>query len=132
MKTELSRAVARLGGVLLPGFPNIKILSNVPYIAILAVLGFAGNAFAADTGVKLNSNDGTTKFVVQDMDAAAVFSAGSDGNASIIFRLLQINCLHYPFDFASLLRYDRSTNHQKGARAPGFQGAHSRGIRRIL
>ncbi len=84
MKTELSRAVARLGGVLLPGFPNIKILSNVPYIAILAVLGFAGNAFAADTGVKLNSNDGTTKFVVQDMDAAAVFSAGSDGNVYMV------------------------------------------------
>ena len=84
MKTELSRLIARFGGVLLPGFPNIKILSNVPYIAILAGVWGVGGALGADTAIKLNSSNGTTKFVVQDMDAAAVFSAGSDGNVYMV------------------------------------------------
>ncbi|HAT71638.1 MAG TPA: hypothetical protein DCS63_02350 [Elusimicrobia bacterium] len=45
---------------------------------------FAANyAFAEDAEVKLNSNDGSTGFIIQDKDAATVFGTDSDGNTVI-------------------------------------------------
>ena len=52
-------------------------LINVIYALCLV----SGSAFAAE--VKLNSNDGSSKFIVQDLDAAAVLSVDSDGNTVI-------------------------------------------------
>ena len=43
----------------------------------------ANHAFAEDAEVKLNSNDGTTRFIIQDKDAATVFGTDSDGNTVI-------------------------------------------------
>ncbi len=54
------------------------------YLVACLVFVAADCAFAADTGIKLNSNDGTTKFVVQDNAAATVFSADSKGNSYMV------------------------------------------------
>ncbi|HAT71640.1 MAG TPA: hypothetical protein DCS63_02360, partial [Elusimicrobia bacterium] len=43
----------------------------------------ANYAFAEDAEVKLNSNDGSTGFIIQDKDAATVFGTDSDGNTVI-------------------------------------------------
>ena len=50
----------------------------VPVICLLS--GVTGPAFAEDAEVKLNSNDGSTRMIVQDKNAAIVFSADSAGN----------------------------------------------------
>ncbi|MCX5793463.1 MAG: DUF1566 domain-containing protein [Elusimicrobia bacterium] len=54
------------------------------FLGLCLVAGLAAYAFSADTAVKLNSADGSTKFVVQDQDAATVFSADSAGNAYMV------------------------------------------------
>ena len=46
-------------------------------------LGFANCAFAEDAEIKLNSNDGSTRLVVQNNNAVTVFSADSAGNIVI-------------------------------------------------
>ena len=50
---------------------------------VLAAFAVVSGAFAEDT-IKLNSNNGSTKFLVQDKNAATVFSADSDGNAYMV------------------------------------------------
>ncbi len=55
------------------------ILVKIFFGAVL-FLGAAHPAFAEDAEVKLNSNDGTTKMIVQDKDANTVASFDSDGN----------------------------------------------------
>ena len=52
-------------------------------LVMCLVSGFMDYAFSENTGIKLNSNDGTTKFIVQNKDAVTVFSADSDGNTVI-------------------------------------------------
>ena len=46
-------------------------------------LGIANCAFSADAEVKLTTNNGSTKMIVQDSDAVTVFSADSNGNTVI-------------------------------------------------
>lgn len=53
------------------------------FLAMTLSLGFINYSFAEDAEVKLNTTDGSTKFIVQDKDAAAVFSADSAGNAVV-------------------------------------------------
>ncbi|MBU2572697.1 MAG: hypothetical protein KKH28_01285 [Elusimicrobia bacterium] len=53
------------------------------FLGMGLVLSAASYAFAEDAEVKLNSNDGTTKFIVQDKDAATVFATDSAGNTVI-------------------------------------------------
>ncbi|MDO8803788.1 MAG: SUMF1/EgtB/PvdO family nonheme iron enzyme [Elusimicrobiota bacterium] len=52
-------------------------------LGICLVLGAANYAFSEDAEVKLDSNNGSTKFYIQDKDAVTVFSADSDGNTVI-------------------------------------------------
>ncbi|MBI4801287.1 MAG: hypothetical protein HY796_02075 [Elusimicrobia bacterium] len=52
-------------------------------LGIFLVLVASGYAFSEDGEIKLNSNDGSTKLIVQDKDAATVFSVDSDGNTVI-------------------------------------------------
>ena len=59
---------------------GIKILA---FAVVLAAVAVVNCAFAEDT-IKLNSNNGSTKFLVQDKNAATVFSADSDGNAYMV------------------------------------------------
>lgn len=54
------------------------------FFGMSLVLGTVNCAFPADAEIKLNSNDGSTKMIVQDNAAATVFSADSDGNTVII------------------------------------------------
>jgi len=51
---------------------------------VLCLLLGAVNGVFAEDAIKLNSNDGTTKFIVQDNAAATVFSADSNGNAYML------------------------------------------------
>ena len=53
------------------------------FLVMGLVLGAASYAFSADAEVKLNSADGSTGFIVQDMNAVTVFSADSAGNIVI-------------------------------------------------
>jgi len=59
----------------------IKKTKGIIFFALCLLLGASDGAFAEDAEVKLDTNDGTTKFSVQDNGAATVFSADSDGNA---------------------------------------------------
>ncbi len=61
----------------------MKRCRKIIFTGVLAAVAVVNGAFAEDT-IKLNSNDGTTKFVVQDNASAAVFSADSDGNAYMV------------------------------------------------
>lgn len=58
---------------------KIKMLV-MSFLGVCLVPGIAPRAFAANEEIKLNSNDGTTKLVLQNNVGAAVFSADSDGN----------------------------------------------------
>ncbi|MEI7528772.1 MAG: glycine-rich domain-containing protein [Elusimicrobiota bacterium] len=51
---------------------------------ICLLLGIANSAFSEDAEVKLNSNDGTTKMIVQDKDAKTVSSFDSAGNLVVM------------------------------------------------
>lgn len=50
---------------------------------ITLLFGFATCAFAEDAEIELDSNDGSTKFIVHDMDALPVFSSDSAGNTVV-------------------------------------------------
>ncbi len=54
------------------------------FAGVLAAFAVVSSAFAEDAEVKLDTNDGSTKFSVQDKDAATVFSADSKGNAYMV------------------------------------------------
>ena len=49
-------------------------------LCLCLVLGLVNCAFSEDAEIKLNSNDGSTKLIVQDNAAVTVFSVDSDGN----------------------------------------------------
>ncbi len=53
------------------------------FLGMCLLLGISNYAFSEDAEIKLNSNNGSTKFIIQDKDAVAVFSADSDGNTVI-------------------------------------------------
>ncbi|MBI4802010.1 MAG: hypothetical protein HY796_05765, partial [Elusimicrobia bacterium] len=53
------------------------------FLGMCLFLGAANYAFSEDGEIKLNSNDGSTKLIVQDKNAATVFSVDSDGNTVI-------------------------------------------------
>ncbi len=55
-----------------------KLISGL--FTIILFLGVPGRFFAEDAEVKLNSNDGSTKMIVQDKDAKTVSSFDSAGN----------------------------------------------------
>jgi len=59
-----------------------KITALKVILGIYLVLCSLNYAFSEDT-LKLNSNDGSTKIIVRNKDAAAVFSADSNGNTVI-------------------------------------------------
>ena len=50
--------------------------------ALMAGYG-ASLLYSEDAEVKLNSNDGATKFVIQDSESQSVFGVDSDGNMLI-------------------------------------------------
>ncbi|MEI7528773.1 MAG: hypothetical protein WCK76_07500 [Elusimicrobiota bacterium] len=57
-----------------------KIMRIKSFWVMCLVLGIANIAFSEDAEVKLNSNDGSTKMIVQDKDAKTVSSFDSAGN----------------------------------------------------
>ncbi|MCX5793464.1 MAG: DUF1566 domain-containing protein [Elusimicrobia bacterium] len=60
-----------------------KTMTGVNLFAVCLILGAVNGAFAEDA-IKLNSSDGSTKFVLQDNTATPVFSADSNGNAYMV------------------------------------------------
>ncbi|MCX5793465.1 MAG: DUF1566 domain-containing protein [Elusimicrobia bacterium] len=61
-----------------------KTMPGLKLFALCLLLGAATGAFAEDAEVKLDTKDGSTRFSVQNKDAAPVFSADSKGNAYMV------------------------------------------------
>ena len=66
----------------------MRIIKNFllnPYpLILISLFAVVNSAFAVDARVKLDTNNGSTKFSVKDKDAATVFSADSDGNTYML------------------------------------------------